>query len=105
MRVQRAKYLDWCSAQVADHFLALSPDEIYELAERAERDEVSDRSLSASALEEERVELASYRAMVERVTLVLARQLNLPNFDEWQEMYRQNPAAIEARLLGFWREG
>lgn len=102
MRVHRAKYLDWCSAQVADHFLALSPDEIFELAERAGREdaESSGRSLSASAEDE----LASYRAMVERVTGVLARQLDLPGFEEWMEMYRQNPAAVEAQLLGFWKE-
>lgn len=100
----RAKYLDWCSAQVADHFLALSPDEIFELAERASRDEqdIPDRSLSASPDEDD--ELSSYRAVVERVTEVLTRQLDLPTFDEWQEMYRTNRAAVEARLLGLWRE-
>jgi hypothetical protein len=101
MRVQRAKYLDWCSAQVADHFLALSPDEIYELAERAGREETaSGSSLSASRGDE----LTSYRDTVERVTGVLAQQLDLPSFDEWVEMYRRDPAAIEARLLGFWKE-
>jgi hypothetical protein len=102
MRVMRAKYLDWCSAQVADHFLALSPDEIFELAERADRedDASSSRSLSAS----EAADLTSYRAMVERVTGVLARQIDLPTFDEWLELYRQNPAAVEARLLGFWKD-
>jgi hypothetical protein len=88
---------------VADHFLALSPDEIFELAERAGKEdaESSSRSLSASASSED---LSSYRAMVERVTGVLARQLNLPGFDEWLELYRENPAAVEARLLGFWKE-
>jgi hypothetical protein len=34
----RAKYLDWCSAQVADRFLRLTPDQIYELAEQASRE-------------------------------------------------------------------
>jgi hypothetical protein len=103
-RVLRAKYLDWCSAQVADHFLALSPDEIFELAERASRDEqeVPGRSLSASPEEED--VLSSYRAVVERVTEVLTRQLDLPTFIEWQEMYRTNRSAVEARLLGLWRD-
>jgi hypothetical protein len=32
-RVLEAKYLDWCSARLADRFLRLSPDEIYALAE------------------------------------------------------------------------
>ena len=98
----RAKYLDWCSAQLADHFLALSPDEIFELAERAAQEErVPGRSLSASTEEDE---LLSYRAVVERVTEVLARQVELPSLDEFIEMYEQNPAPIEARLAGFWKE-
>ncbi len=33
-RILRAKYLDWCSARVADRFLELTPDQIYELAHR-----------------------------------------------------------------------
>ena len=98
----RAKYLDWCSAQLADHFLALSPDEIFQLAERAAQEErVPARSLSASAEEDE---LLSYRAVVERVTEVLARQVELPSLDEFIEMYELDPAPIEARLAGFWRE-
>ena len=40
-RILRAKYLDWCSARVADRFLALTPDEIYELAEQATRGQPS----------------------------------------------------------------
>ena len=99
----RAKYLDWCSAQLADHFLALSPDEIFQLAERAAHEERNPaRSLSASMAEED--ELLSYRAVVERVTEVLAREIELPSLDEFIEMYERNPAPIEARLLGFWRE-
>lgn len=34
-RVLRAKYLDWCSARIADRFLELTPDQIYELAHPA----------------------------------------------------------------------
>ena len=98
----RAKYLDWCSAQLADHFLALSPDEIFELAERAAQVErVPARSLSASTEEDE---LLSYRAVVERVTEVLARQVELPSLDEFIEMYERDPAPLEARLAGYWKE-
>ena len=32
-RVLRAKYLDYCSSQVAERLLLLSPDEIYVLAQ------------------------------------------------------------------------
>ena len=39
----RAKYLDWCSARLAERFLDLSPEEIYALA----RPEGSDRTESS----------------------------------------------------------
>jgi hypothetical protein len=101
--VLRAKYLDWCSAQVADHFLALSPDEIFELAERAAPDDqgIVGRSLSASGPDDS---LSSYRSMVERVTEVLTQQLDLPDYDAWLDLYRADPAGVEAELLGFWKE-
>jgi hypothetical protein len=102
--VLRAKYLDWCSAQVADHFLALSPAEIFEIAERAARDSDVSRRSSSWVSEEVAQEVPSYRKLVERVTEVLWRQLELPSFEEWEEQYRRNPEAIEERLLGFWRE-
>ena len=103
-RVLRAKYLDWCSAQVADHFLALSPDEIFELAERASQEDVAAPGRVAAASPEGIDELSSYRAVVERVTEVLTQQLDLPTFDEWLELYERNREAVEARLLGFWRD-
>ena len=34
----RTKYLDWCSARIADRFLRLPPDEIYDLAHEVSRD-------------------------------------------------------------------
>ena len=37
-KVLRAKYLDYCSAQVADILLLLSPDEMFVLAQDAARD-------------------------------------------------------------------
>lgn len=100
----RAKYLDWCSAQVADHFLALSPDEIFELAERSSREDVPTEERPASSMQPDSDELSSYRTVVERVTEVLTQQLELPTFAEWVELYRSNPGAVEARLLGFWKE-
>jgi hypothetical protein len=98
----RAKYLDWCSAQVADHFLALSADEIFELAERAAREEskVEDAAPAAPLP----AELSSYRAMVDRVAGVLTQQLELPGFEEWLELYRADPAGVEERLIGFWKD-
>lgn len=99
----RAKYLDWCSAQIADRFLSLSPDEIFELAERASQGTGlhPGPALSTSLADGD---LSSYRAVVEQVTEVLARELELPSLVEWQKMYESDPAAIDEQLLGFWRE-
>lgn len=99
----RAKYLDWCSAQIADRFLSLSPDEIFELAERASQGAglSAGPALSTSLADGD---LSSYRAVVEQVTEVLARELELPSLIEWQKMYENDPAAIDEQLLGFWRE-
>jgi hypothetical protein len=88
---------------VADHFLALSPEEIFELAERAAREDqgILGRSLSASG---EAGGPSKLRSVVELVTGVLADQLELPDFEAWLKLYEQNPAAVEDRLLGFWKE-
>jgi hypothetical protein len=88
---------------VADHFLALSPEEIFELAERAAREDqgILGRSLSASG---EAGDPSELRSVVELVTGVLADQLELPDFEAWLKLYEQNPAAVEERLLGFWKE-
>lgn len=99
----RAKYLDWCSAQIADRFLSLSPDEIFELAERAsQRTGLNSGAALSTSLADG--DLSSYRAVVEQVTEVLARELELPSLIEWQKMYESDPAAIDEQLLGFWRE-
>lgn len=90
---------------MADHFLELSPDEIFELAERASRDDsvAPGRSLSAPVPSQDQG-LSEYRALVARVTEVLTQQIELPTYEEWLALYRSDPAAIESRLLGLWRE-
>jgi len=101
-RVLRAKYLDWCSARLADRFLRLTPDEIYELAQRAEAE-----SESAHGTTGERAvgtEL-SYRAVVERVTEALASRIQLPTYEEWLAAYTEAPERFDEELLGLWREG
>ena len=112
----RAKYLDWCSARLADRFLALSPDEIYELAERAShgRDDApvafgvsgSEAALpqrSHSFAEAAVKEPENFRNLIARVTEVLAD--TLPTFETWLAGYRADPARYEEELLGFWKEG
>jgi hypothetical protein len=41
---------------------------------------------------------------VERVTEVLASNMNLPPYAEWSDAYRKRPARYDDELLGFWKE-
>ncbi len=121
-RILRAKYLDWCSARVADSFLALTPDEIYQLAETAAHGQpgVADPLASLSSLfgpgdQESAFRLAidsstatseaePFRALVAKVTEVLADRIGLPTFEEWSAAYQESPEDFDPDLLGFWRE-
>ena len=85
--VLRAKYLEYCSAQLADLLLYLSPDEIYLLAEKATR-EFGSPSADTS--------------MVERATQLLAKRVNLPPFEVWREDYRAHRDRYEAYFMGLW---
>jgi hypothetical protein len=106
-RVLRAKYLDWCSARLAERFLRLTPDEIYELAHQASHtanDAAGD--VSASMHHGENLDAReSFRSIVEQVTEVLASTLPLPSFDDWLGRYRESPDRYDRELLGFWKEG
>jgi hypothetical protein len=106
--VLRAKYLDWCSARIAERFLRLTPDEIYELAQQASgaratrtRDASSASDASAPA---DSTPIESFRQIVERVTEVLAAEMQLPAFADWSAAYRDRPSRYDDELLGFWRE-
>lgn len=88
--VLRAKYLDYCSAQVADLLLYLSPDEIYLLAQRAYREEGGEGDLS-------------YVEMVRIATDWLSRKVALPPFEVWADDYRKHPEAYEEYLMGLWK--
>ncbi len=121
-RILRAKYLDWCSAQVADRFLKQTPDEIYQLAHQARPDaavEVEPGEPLARAggtlVTVEGAQLRavieapepsapglSYRSLVQRVTEALTASMALPPFDRWVEAYRASPGRFEAEMLGFW---
>jgi hypothetical protein len=105
-RVLRAKYLDWCSARIAERFLELTPDEIYELAQRASREEelVSRGARSASGAPVAEADVESFRALVARVTGVLASTVPIPPFEDWAVAYRASPASFDHELLGFWKE-
>ena len=89
LEVLRAKYLDYCSAQVADLLLYLSPDEIYLLAQRAYREESEDGDLT-------------YVEMVRIATDWLSRKIALPPFEIWLEDYRANPESYDEYFMGLW---
>ncbi|HEX7090708.1 MAG TPA: hypothetical protein VF192_11280 [Longimicrobiales bacterium] len=125
-KILRAKYLDWCSAQVADRFLQLTPDEIYQLAHgapagsggigsnRALRAEGpgADGSLPGAALSpvavlsipEPEAPGLSFRALVQRVTEALTASMALPPFEQWVASYRAAPERFESEMLGFWED-
>ena len=88
-RVLRAKYLDYCSSQVAEHLLLLSPDEIYVLAQEA---------LRAGGQESE----PSYEQMVRLATEGVAQRLTLPPFEQWADEYKRDPARYDDQLIGLW---
>ena len=118
----RFKYFDWCSAQVADRFLRLSPEEIFRLAERGGHEGVGPSELhdtaaaganspAAFALWRQLVPgrgmdgaaggTANYQGIVSQLTELLAADLSLPSFDDWVLAYREDPEAFERELLGF----
>lgn len=96
LRELRAKYLDWCSARLADGFLDLSPEEIYELARPDPSGEGSGVGSGASVS-------ASYTVLVQRVTESLLGRIALPTFEEWRAAYARTPERYDAELLGFWQ--
>lgn len=90
--VLRAKYHDYCSAQVAEFFLLLPPDEIYVLAREAARD---------TGVEEGEL---SFSTMVVLLTERVTRGLALPPFEVWVEDYLRHPERYEEYMLGLWEE-
>lgn len=89
--VLRAKYLDYCSAQVADILLLLSPDEMFVLAQDAARES----GVSGDLGYEDIVSLATER---------VSRKLALPTFEAWVLDYRRYPERYDQYLMGFWEE-
>lgn len=89
--ILRAKYLDFCSAQVADILLLLSPDEMYVLAQDAARESGVSGEHSLS-----------YEQIVRLATERVSAKLALPTFDVWVEDYLADPERYEQQMLGLW---
>jgi len=108
LSILRSKYHDWCSARVADRFIELSPEQIYELAHsggggaggRPRGETEASASIDAGAFS---LEDAGYSEMVRRVTETLATGMDLPSFEEWAESYRGDPGRYDREMMGLWR--
>ena len=87
--VLRAKYHDYCSAQVADLLVYMSPDEIYLLAHRAYRETGGEGEIS-------------YVEMVRVATDWLSKRIALPPFDVWLEDYTAHPERYDEYFMGLW---
>ena len=88
--VLRAKYLDYCSAQVADILLLLTPDEMFVLAQDAARDAGESGELS-------------YGDMVRLATERVSTKLGLPPLEQWIEQYQEDPHRFDDEMMGFWQ--
>ncbi len=103
--VLRRKYLDWCSARIADYFLQLTPEEIYRIAheEVASGGGDAESSSGTGGSNEAAEGRLSYRELVGRVTERLATRMQLPPYELWSAEYRAAPERFESELLGFWK--
>jgi hypothetical protein len=75
-------YLDWCSARVAERFLSLTPDEVWQRAVALGLAE------GAGGVAPGQIDLARSLAAA------LATELSLPGYGEWSEAYARDPAAF-----------
>ncbi|HUP52492.1 MAG TPA: hypothetical protein VM198_08450 [Longimicrobiales bacterium] len=89
LQVLRAKYHDYCSAQLADLLVYMSPDEIYVLAHRAYREGGGEGDIS-------------YSEMVRVATDWLARRIALPPFEVWLDDYLEHPEKYDEYFMGLW---
>jgi hypothetical protein len=93
----RTKYSDWCSARVAEHLLALSPEEVFLLSERGAPSDATPTPDEASGS----FSFRSGYSPAERTIRAAFAELGLPPFAEWAAEYAREPARFEADLLGF----
>lgn len=90
--VLRAKYADFCSAQLTEVFLSLSDERIYEIVQ----EEARAQELNPGKL--------GFRAMVRLATKRLRENVPLPSFEAWRRDYEAAPERYDRYLLGLWRQ-
>ena len=99
----RIKYLDWCSAKIAEHIFALDPDGFWLLAQKAEASRVP-AGAGASGGDEIVETLVGTGEAAERLRqmiLAVHRELDLPDQESWITRYRADPQLFERDMLGF----
>jgi len=81
------RYLNWCSAQVARRFLELTPEQTWELADRAQASPVEEQPPGEGG--------ATHPHLIRLVTLQLFSEMGLPSYSEWLDRCRIDPSAYE----------
>jgi hypothetical protein len=102
----RIKYLDWCSAKIAEHIFALDPDGFWLLSQKAgEASRVPAGAGASMSGGDEIVEtLVGTGEPAERLRqmiLAVHRELDLPDEESWTLRYRADPHLYERDMLGF----
>ncbi len=102
----RIKYLDWCSAKIAEHIFALDPDGFWLLAQRAGEASrvpaaVAAQGWGGDEIVETLVGTGEAADRLRELILAVHRELHLPGPDEWSALYAADPAAYEREILGF----
>ena len=90
--VLRAKYIDYCSAQLTEVFLSLPDERVYQLLEEA----ALDANLHPGDL--------GFLMKVRLVTRRLRESVPLPDFEDWRREYTEDPSRFDVHLLGLWKE-
>jgi len=88
--VLRAKYLDYCSAQISEVYLSLTDEHTYQIMEEA----ALEADLTVGAL--------SFQAMMQLVTRKLRKSVPLPDIETWIAEYTEDPGRYDPFLLGLW---
>ncbi len=89
--VLRAKYADYCSAQLTEVFLSLPDERICEIVEEEARAQES----SPGRL--------GFKTMVRLATQRLRESVPLPDFETWRSDYEAAPDQYDEYLMGLWR--
>lgn len=89
--ILRAKYADFCSAQITEVFLSLSDERIYDLVQ----EEARSRHVGEGRL--------GFRTMVQLATQRLRESVPLPDYETWKQDYQADPERYERYLLGLWK--